>query len=65
MTPLRTTQPGREADHSPASSAEVKNGEPIGYLHSLTRPHDVMLNELRTGITLPLSNRITFYNATP
>jgi hypothetical protein len=38
---LRVTQQGREIDHSPQSSAEVKNGGVI-YVHSPTLLHDVV-----------------------
>jgi hypothetical protein len=34
-------RPRREADHSPPSSAEVKNGEVVP---PLSRPHGVVLN---------------------
>jgi hypothetical protein len=38
---------GREADHSPPSSAEVKNGRAVSPLP--TRPHGVVFNLLSTG----------------
>jgi hypothetical protein len=44
-------RPGREADHSPPSSADVKNG---GALHSPIRLLDIVLNKLCTETTLPL-----------
>jgi hypothetical protein len=34
-------QPGREADHSPASSAEVKNGEAIPALPHMSSWHKI------------------------
>jgi len=40
---LEVKRPGREADHSPPSSADVKElVEP--YLHAPIRLHDVMLS---------------------
>jgi hypothetical protein len=46
-------RPGSEADHSPPSSAGVKNGGAIP--HSPIRFHGLALNKLCTGITLPLT----------
>jgi hypothetical protein len=43
---------GREADHSPSSSAKVKERVEL-YLHSQIRLHAVVL-KLSTGTTLPL-----------
>jgi hypothetical protein len=43
-------RPGREADHSPPSSAEVKNGGAIPPLPM--RVHGRVLNHLSTGTTL-------------
>jgi hypothetical protein len=41
---LKVKRPGREAEHLPPYSAEVKNGETIElYLQSLTRLHGVAL----------------------
>jgi hypothetical protein len=45
-------RPGREANHSPPSSAEVKHGGPVP--PSPLLPHDVVLNKLSPGINLPL-----------
>jgi hypothetical protein len=45
-------RPGREADHSPPSSAEVKEWVEL-YLHSPIRLHGVVLSK-STGTTLPL-----------
>jgi hypothetical protein len=49
---LRVKRPGREADHSPVSSTEVKNGGSIPPL-----PHTFSLRgaQLSTRKTLPLS----------
>jgi hypothetical protein len=44
----RVKRPGREADHSPPSSAEVKK------IHSSIRLHGVALNYLSRGTTIPL-----------
>jgi hypothetical protein len=44
-------RPGREADHSPPSSAEVKKSGVIPPLP--IRLHDVMLNSLNTGTIIP------------
>jgi hypothetical protein len=43
---------GREAEHSPPSGVEVKDGEL--YLPSPIHLHGVGLNYLRSGTTLPL-----------
>jgi hypothetical protein len=40
---LRVKRPGREADHPPLSSAEIKECVAL-YLHSPTRLHGVMLS---------------------
>jgi hypothetical protein len=45
-------RPGREADHSPPASAEVKENVDL-YIHSPIRLHDVVLNSLGTGTVLP------------
>jgi hypothetical protein len=51
-------RPGREADHSPPSSAEVKNA--WSYISTPPiRLHDVVLNK-STGTTLPLVFNFTF-----
>jgi hypothetical protein len=47
-------RPGREADHSPPSSAEVKNGGAIPPLPHVSF-HSTMLAQLSTGTTLPLT----------
>jgi hypothetical protein len=47
--------PEREADHSPPSSAEVKEWVAL-YLHFPIRLHDVVLS-YSTGTTLPFINR--------
>jgi hypothetical protein len=44
---------GREADHSPPASAEVKKNVDL-YVHSPIRLYGVVLNRLSTGTTLPL-----------
>jgi hypothetical protein len=45
-------RPGREADHSPATSAKVTK---MWIIHPLpTRFHGVVVNQLSTGTTLPL-----------
>jgi hypothetical protein len=44
-------RPGRDASHSPPTSAEVKK------IHSPIRLHGVVLNELSIGTTLPLRDR--------
>jgi hypothetical protein len=44
---------GRESDLSPPSIAEVKNGEAIPTLRICL--HGIMLNELSTEATLPLT----------
>jgi hypothetical protein len=49
---LRVKRPGREADHSPPSSAEVKEWVEL-YLHSPIRFHGVVLS-WNTGTTLPV-----------
>jgi hypothetical protein len=49
---LGVKQPGRDADHSPPSGAEVKEGVEL-YLHSPIRFHGVVLSQ-STGTTLPL-----------
>jgi hypothetical protein len=43
---------GREADHSPPPSAEVKKTLSL-YIHSPIRLHGVVLNQLRTRTALP------------
>jgi hypothetical protein len=54
---LGVKRPGREADHSPPSSAEVKECMEL-YLHSPIRLHGVVLSYKKsTGTTLPF----TFY----
>jgi hypothetical protein len=46
---------GRETDHSPLSSPEVKNGGAIPPLpHCL---HGIVLNYLSTGTTLPFTRK--------
>jgi hypothetical protein len=45
--------PAREADHSPSSSAEVKEWVQL-YLHIPIRLHGVVLSWGGTGTTLPL-----------
>jgi hypothetical protein len=50
---LRVKRPGREADHSPPSSAEVKECVEL-YLHSSNTP-SWRGAQLSTGTTLPLS----------
>jgi hypothetical protein len=49
--PPGAKRPECEADHSPPTSAEVKKIESIHQLP--TRLHDVVLNYLSTGTTLP------------
>jgi hypothetical protein len=49
----RIKRPGREADHSPLASAEVKKNVDL-YTHFLIRFHGVVLNNLSTRTTLPL-----------
>jgi hypothetical protein len=49
---LGVKRPGREADHLPPSSAEVKECVDL-YLHSPIRLHGVMFSK-KTGRTLPL-----------
>jgi hypothetical protein len=44
---LVVKQPGREADHTPLSSAEVKSGGAIPQFP--IRLHEVMLNKLSRG----------------
>jgi hypothetical protein len=46
-------RPGREADHSPPTSAEVK--KTLIYTSTLPCLHGVVLNLLSTGTTLPLA----------
>jgi hypothetical protein len=47
--------PGREADHSPPSSAEVKEWVEL-YLHSPNTPYGVVLSRKKsTGTTLPFT----------
>jgi hypothetical protein len=48
---LGVKQPGREADHSPSSSAEVKNGEAIPPLFHTSSWRGA---ELSRGTTSPL-----------
>jgi hypothetical protein len=43
---------GREADHSPPASAEVKKNVDV-YIPSPVCLHGVVLNELSVGTTLP------------
>jgi hypothetical protein len=45
---------GREANHSPPTSAKVKNVEQ--YLHNQISLHEMVLNKLNTGIILLLMN---------
>jgi hypothetical protein len=40
---LEVKRPGHEADHSPPSSAEIKEWVEL-YLHSPIRPHDMVLS---------------------
>jgi hypothetical protein len=50
-------RPGRIADHSPPASAEMKKI----WIYTSTPPlrlHDIVLNSLSTGITLPLLTSI-------
>jgi hypothetical protein len=49
---LGVKRPGREADHSPPSSAEVKNGGTV--LHSPIRLHGIVLNSVSIGTILPV-----------
>jgi hypothetical protein len=50
---LALKRPRREADHSPQSTAEIKNGGAMPPLpHNL---HEVVLSWLCTGRTLPIS----------
>jgi hypothetical protein len=44
--------PGRQADHSPPTSAEVKKYVDL-YTNSPIRLHSVLVNQLSTGTTLP------------
>jgi hypothetical protein len=46
-------QPGREADHLPAASAEIK--KPDLFIHFPIRLHGAVFNSLSTGTTLPYS----------
>jgi hypothetical protein len=46
---------GREADHSPTTSAEVKKNVDL-YIHSPIRHHGVVFNQLSTGTTLLFCN---------
>jgi hypothetical protein len=50
---------GREADHSPPSSAEVKEWVEL-YLHSPIRLHGVVLRG-SIGTTLPLPLHLPFF----
>jgi hypothetical protein len=50
---LGIKRPGREADHSPTSSAEIKECVEL-YLHSPIRFHGVVLSLKSTGTALPL-----------
>jgi hypothetical protein len=56
---LEVKRPGREADHSPPSNAEVKKWVEL-YLHSLTRLHGGVLSQ-STGTTLPLPQSRNFW----
>jgi hypothetical protein len=47
----RVKRPGREADHTPPTSAEVKNVDL--YIRSPIRLHGIVLNYLSTETTLP------------
>jgi hypothetical protein len=47
-----TKRPGREADHLPPASAEVKKNVDL-YIHYLIRRHVVVRNSLSTETTLP------------
>jgi hypothetical protein len=51
-------RPGREANHSPATSAEVKKNVDL-YIHYPIRLHGVVLNQLSTGTTLPFTTTTT------
>jgi hypothetical protein len=46
--------PGQEANYSPPSSAEVKNGGAIPPLSSHVHLHGLVLNSLSTGTALAL-----------
>jgi hypothetical protein len=48
--------PGREANHSPPVSAEVKKVDL--YIYSPIRLHGIVLNSLSTGTTLPLPDYV-------
>jgi hypothetical protein len=49
---LGVNRPGREADHSSPTSAEVKKNVDL-YIHFPIRLHGVVINYLRSGTTLP------------
>jgi hypothetical protein len=57
---LGVKRPGREADHSPTSSAEVKECVEL-YVHSPSTPSWRGAHLKRTGTTLPF----TFFTLTP
>jgi hypothetical protein len=50
--------PGREADHSPPTSAEAKKKKVDLYIHSHIHLHGVVLDELSTGTTLLFKSEI-------
>jgi hypothetical protein len=56
---LGVKRPGREADHSPPSSAKVKECLEL-YLDSPIRLHDVVFSSESTGTALPLPLHLPF-----
>jgi hypothetical protein len=50
----KANRPGPEADHSPPTSAEVKEYVDL-YIHTLIRLYGIVLNYLSTGTTLPFT----------
>jgi hypothetical protein len=49
-------RPGREADHSLPTSAEIKKNIDL-HIHVPIRLHGIVLSQLSTGITLPFALR--------
>jgi hypothetical protein len=48
---IYTSRPGREADHSPPSSADAKNDGSIPPLHHMSSWHSADLIQLRDNFT--------------
>jgi hypothetical protein len=59
---LRVTRPGREADHSPPSSAEVKNGGAVPPLLHMSSWHGAQMKTYSDNLTFTLNTEDSIRN---